>query len=130
MCLVPRVGKAGDHPDAGCLSAHHRRPLADHATLHPAGTRSSPDAPPAQSVLAFTTATSHQGPGGAGTDRAADIENVVPTFENPLLKTNHLPLSYPLNCESSVRVATCEHVFRFTVSVTSMFEYPTDVSPR
>ena len=95
------VGKAGDDPDAGCLSAHHRRPLADHATLHPAGTRSSADAPPTQSLLAFTTVTSHQGPGGAGTDRAADTENVVPTFGNPSLKTNHLPLFYPLNCESS-----------------------------
>jgi hypothetical protein len=27
----------------------------------------------------------------------------VPTFENPSLKTNHLPLSYPLNCESSAK---------------------------
>ena len=25
----------------------------------------------------------------------------MPTFENPSLKTNHLQLSYPLNCESS-----------------------------
>ena len=25
----------------------------------------------------------------------------MPTFENPSLKTNHLPLFYPLNCESS-----------------------------
>ena len=98
------AGKAGDDSDAGCLPAYHRRPLADHATLHPAGTRSSPDAPPAQSVLAFTTAPSPQGPGGAGKDRAADTENVVPTFENPSLKTNHLPLSYPLNCESSVNL--------------------------
>src|SRR5208283_2259693 len=48
-------------------------------------------------------ATSHQGPGGAGTDRGTDAENVVPTFENPSLKTNHLLLSYLLNCESSAR---------------------------
>src|SRR5208283_5106062 len=97
------VGKAGDHADAGCLSADHRRPLADHAALHPAGTRSSPDAPPTQSVLACTTATAYQGPRGAGKDGAADTENVVPTFDNPSLKTNHLPLFYPLNCESWVR---------------------------
>src|SRR6202167_3472749 len=91
--------KAGDHPDAGCLSAYHRRPLADHATLHPDGTRSSPDAAPAQSLLAFTTVPSHQGPEGPGTDGATDTENVVPTFEKPSLKINHLLLSYPLNCE-------------------------------
>ena len=80
--LTPRavLGKAGDDPDAGCLSAYHRRPLADHATLHPAGARSSADAAPAQSVLAFTTVTSHQGPGKTGTDRPRDTENVVPTF--------------------------------------------------
>jgi hypothetical protein len=42
------------------------------------------------------------GPRGAGKDRAADTENLVPTFENPSLKTKHLPLSCPLNCESSV----------------------------
>jgi len=27
----------------------------------------------------------------------------VPTFDNPSLKTNHLTLSYPLNCESSAK---------------------------
>ena len=95
------VGKAGDDPDAGCLPAHHRRPLADHATLHPAGTRSSADAAPTQSLLAFTTVTSHQGPGRPGTDGATDTENVVPTFGNPSLKTNHLQLVYSLSCESS-----------------------------
>ena len=102
--LTPRavLEKLATIQIAGCLSAHHRRPLADHATLYPAGTRASADAPPAQSVLAFTTVTSHQGPGGPGTDGATDTENVVPTFENPSLKTNHLPLSCPLNCESSV----------------------------
>src|ERR1700691_1837959 len=95
------IGKAGDDPDAGCLPAHHRRPLADHATLHPAGTRSSPDAAPTPSVLAFTTAPPPQDPGRVGTNRATPTEIVVPTFENPAFKKSHLSLFYPLNCESS-----------------------------
>jgi hypothetical protein len=50
--------------------------------------------------LPCPTPTSHQGPGGTRTDRAAHTENVVPTFENPSLKTHHLPLSYSLTGES------------------------------
>ena len=32
----------------------------------------------------------------------------MPTFENPSLKTNHLPLSCPLNCESCVKALPAE----------------------
>ena len=75
-------------PDAGRLSAHHRWALADHAALHPAGTRSDADAAPTQAVLTCPTAAPPQGPGAGRTNRAAKTGKVVPTFMTASLKIN------------------------------------------
>jgi hypothetical protein len=69
--------------------------MADHPALHLAGTRSIAAAALTQSVFAYTTAAPHQGRGGDRVGRPAEAENVVPTFENPTLKTKHLPFFYP-----------------------------------
>jgi hypothetical protein len=51
----------------------------------------------------------------------------VPTFENPSLKTNHLPLFYPLNCESSVNAVAPHPVtnLEFTKALGRVLRRPT-----
>src|SRR5665213_81648 len=94
-------GKAGRHSNARRIFSDHRWPSPGHAALHRTRSRAGDSASSPEPRIATATTSAHHHFRFIRSISAT--QNVVQTFETPLLKTKGGHASNLPNCEGSVR---------------------------